>query len=316
MEKSYTDAKLFSDILLKTKLSDSLNIGSFKLDYTKGVLGKTILSKNYGLHINLLEKTHDYTFPIMDGNLEISLELCSSRNYDYRLFCNSSCNGVKGMLFMLNLDTQKDAEGIIFLTQKIKFVEQLDINPKIAAEYRRNKQLIFVNYLRKLGFEVTDNNDLIFGIFDTKSGKLLNTTAEKFLNDFIAISVIKGHFMSNKGYELEIIPSYKYDYNLYETKDYEIEMKSQKIIISKTNRVIPLGIRYKVLERDNGKCKLCGKSPEQDDVILHLDHILPYSLGGLTEMKNLQTLCSHCNIGKINKSSVDWRNAASSSKNY
>lgn len=306
MNQSFKNAKLFSEILLDTTLSENLNIGMFKLGYENGVSTNTILTKNSGLHDNLLKKKHDYTFPIMDGELEISLELCESRNYQYRLFCNSSSNGIKGMLFMLNLDTQKDAKGIIFLTQKIKFVDRYKVNSKLASEYRRNKQLIFTNYLRKLGLEITDNNDLIFGIFDTKTKRLLNTAPEKFINDFIAISIIKGHFMANKGYELEILPSYKFDYNLYESKDHEIEVKSTKMTISKTNRVIPLGIRYKILERDKGECKLCGKNPERNGVILHIDHILPYSLGGLTEMDNLQTLCSDCNIGKSNKFQTNW----------
>lgn len=306
MNQSYKNAKLFSEILLNTKLSKNLTIGKFELGYKNGVSTNTILPKSLGLHNNLLNKEHDYTFPIMEGDLEISLELCESRNYQYRLFCNSSCNGIKGMLFMLNLDTQKDAKGIIFLTQKIKFVDRYKVNEKLASAYRRNKQINFTNYLRKLGFEITDNNDLIFGIFDTKSKKLLNTTPEKFLNDFIAISILKGHYMTNKGYELEILPSFKFDYNLYESKDHEIIVQSKRMIISKTNRVIPLGIRYKILERDNGECKLCGKNPERNGVVLHIDHIKPYSHGGLTEMDNLQTLCSDCNIGKSNKSYVSW----------
>ncbi|RKS42758.1 HNH endonuclease [Gillisia mitskevichiae] len=306
MKDSYKNAKLFGEILRNTKLPKDLTIGNFRIDYKNGIKGNTILSKKFNLHENLLDKKHNYTFQIMEGNLEISLELCESRNDQFRLFCNSSFNGKKGMLFMLNLDTQKDAEGIIFLTQKIKFVERLKTNENLASEYRRNKQLIFTNYLRKLGLDVTDNNDLIFGIFDTKTNKLLNTTAQRFINDFIAISIIKGHFMGNKGYELEILPSYKFDYNLYESKNYEIEIMSNKMIVSQKNRTIPLGIRFKILERDNGKCVLCGKNPEKNGVILHIDHVLPYSLGGLTEMNNLQTLCSDCNIGKSNKSNINW----------
>lgn len=307
MEQSLKNARIFSEILCNTRLSENLNIGMFKLGYENGILSNTILSKTLAIHSNLIKKEHDYTFLIMEGKLEISLELCLSRNDQYRLFCNSSCNGIKGMLFMLNLDTQRDAKGIIFLTQKIKFVDRYQVSEKLASEYRRNKQIIFTNYLRKIGFEVTDNNDLIFGIFDTRSKKLLNTTPEKFINDFISISILKGHFMTNKGYELEILPSFKFDYNLYESKDYEIMVQSEKMIISKENRVIPLGIRYKILERDNGECKLCGKNPERNGVILHIDHILPYSLGGLTEMDNLQTLCSDCNIGKSNKSQKSWK---------
>lgn len=52
---------------------------------------------------------------------------------------------------------------------------------------------------------------------------------------------------------------------------------------------------------DNFKCKNCGRSPATDPkIILHVDHIVPYSSGGETTPDNLQTLCSVCNIGKSN----------------
>lgn len=64
-------------------------------------------------------------------------------------------------------------------------------------------------------------------------------------------------------------------------------------------REIPVGLRYKVLERDHFRCVLCGRSPATDSrVQLHIDHIKPYSKGGKTEMSNLRTLCSKCNLGK------------------
>jgi 5-methylcytosine-specific restriction endonuclease McrA len=34
--------------------------------------------------------------------------------------------------------------------------------------------------------------------------------------------------------------------------------------------------------------------------MLHVDHIKPWSLGGLTVDENLQTLCEPCNLGKSN----------------
>ncbi len=68
---------------------------------------------------------------------------------------------------------------------------------------------------------------------------------------------------------------------------------------NKTPRQINWRLRFLVMRRDNFKCKLCGASPATDPtIILHVDHILPYSKGGQTIMENLQTSCSKCNLGK------------------
>lgn len=68
------------------------------------------------------------------------------------------------------------------------------------------------------------------------------------------------------------------------------------------SRTIPLGIRLKVLDRDNFCCVFCGKSPATDfGTQLHIDHIHPYSKGGKSTLDNLQTLCKECNLGKSNK---------------
>lgn len=67
----------------------------------------------------------------------------------------------------------------------------------------------------------------------------------------------------------------------------------------KTTRDINLRLRFKVMQRDNFKCCICGKSPATSPgVTLHIDHIKPWSKGGETTIDNLQTLCSECNLGK------------------
>lgn len=64
---------------------------------------------------------------------------------------------------------------------------------------------------------------------------------------------------------------------------------------------VRLGVRYRVLVRDNFKCMLCGRSPATDPSCrLHVDHIEPYSKGGRTVFENLRTLCEACNLGKGN----------------
>jgi hypothetical protein len=62
---------------------------------------------------------------------------------------------------------------------------------------------------------------------------------------------------------------------------------------------IKLGLRYKVLVRDNFKCALCGASPATNaNCRLQVDHINPWSKGGKTVLQNLRTLCESCNLGK------------------
>ena len=66
-----------------------------------------------------------------------------------------------------------------------------------------------------------------------------------------------------------------------------------------TRRDINLRLRFKVMQRDGFKCCICGKSPATTPgLVLHIDHIKPWSKGGETTLDNLQTLCSDCNLGK------------------
>ncbi len=70
-------------------------------------------------------------------------------------------------------------------------------------------------------------------------------------------------------------------------------------------RVMP-AMRWRVFQRDGWKCVACGRGSE-DDVMLHIDHIVPRSKGGKDELDNYQTLCHLCNIGKSNKDETDLR---------
>ncbi|RTR31133.1 HNH endonuclease [Robertmurraya yapensis] len=194
--------------------------------------------------------------------------------------------------------------------QKIKFSERLEGHSDATKAFRRMKQQIFSGMLQKLGFEITETNDLFLGVYDTKTKTFLNTTPEKFISDFLMISLLmisllKGHFMGNKGYQLEILPSYSLEPNLLSTTiGPSGDSLPEKIKNRRGNRSIPLSLRFKVLERDRC-CKLCGRTPN-DGVKIHVDHVIPFSLGGATILENLQALCEECNIGKSNKSSKKY----------
>jgi len=80
-----------------------------------------------------------------------------------------------------------------------------------------------------------------------------------------------------------------------------IKNSSADTSTKKTSRDPSLRLRFKVLKRDNFSCVQCGASPAKNPaVLLHIDHIKPWSKGGETEIPNLQTLCQNCNLGKSN----------------
>lgn len=57
-------------------------------------------------------------------------------------------------------------------------------------------------------------------------------------------------------------------------------------------------IRMNVLKRDNWRCRICGRRPDDYvDVELHVHHIRPWGRGGATKANNLITLCHTCHKG-------------------
>lgn len=69
-------------------------------------------------------------------------------------------------------------------------------------------------------------------------------------------------------------------------------------------------LRAEVLDRNGFTCQMCGLTPGDIDpntgrkVRLHIGHIVDKSIGGKDELSNLRTLCSTCNQGAKNVTSV------------
>jgi diadenosine tetraphosphate (Ap4A) HIT family hydrolase len=68
---------------------------------------------------------------------------------------------------------------------------------------------------------------------------------------------------------------------------------------------VPDSLRYLALRTGGGRCALCGATKETRP--LDVDHIIPRSRGGKTELANLQVLCAKCNRSKGNKDQADFR---------
>lgn len=78
-----------------------------------------------------------------------------------------------------------------------------------------------------------------------------------------------------------------------------IEVKNSFGTVTRNPRNINYRLRFKVMQRDNFKCRICGNSPAMTPgLTLHIDHIIPCAKDGQATIDNLQTLCDKCNLGK------------------
>jgi len=159
-------------------------------------------------------------------------------------------------------------------------------------------------------------NDALFKA-NLNAPKILNYSDEKLFENILNVWQKKGAQPTQRDMKTsisEISPSpYYRRFGTWTTTIQEfIKYLNRKDIVpnekyisetsrNKTNRDPSLRLRFKVLKKDNFSCVRCGASPAKDPkIVLHIDHIKPWSKGGETEISNLQTLCEKCNLGKSN----------------
>ncbi|MAE64130.1 MAG: hypothetical protein CMJ18_07625 [Phycisphaeraceae bacterium] len=61
---------------------------------------------------------------------------------------------------------------------------------------------------------------------------------------------------------------------------------------------ISAGLRFDILRRCNFACYYCGVPASLGLKVLHVDHVIPVSLGGTNDPWNLVAACWDCNLGK------------------
>lgn len=69
-------------------------------------------------------------------------------------------------------------------------------------------------------------------------------------------------------------------------------------------------LRKTIHERDSYKCTYCGK----EGGVMGVDHKIPISEGGSSELENLTTACCSCNSKKSNRTPEQWLNGDQASR--
>jgi len=247
----------------------------------RGILTTTVIKYQQN---NLLGREHEYFFWLPDqGPLEVSVQFYKNVSGHWRLFAFTK----RGMLFSVNLTTAtKDLNGMV--VEQTLSIKSQSLDPHQREQNRK----ALVECLHGMGYEIHGKSRVYLGTFDGRGATFLDTTAVAFMRDFVVLSVVKGHFMANKGYSLPGLRARETPNSILVGHDGQ-------------TRRIPAGLRFRVLDRDR-RCLACGATPESG-ARLHVDHVTPFSLGGRTVEGNLQTLCGDCNVGKGNRSTSDFR---------
>lgn len=255
------------------------NIKEFILNYNeRKILDK--LKKKSKLYLNIVKLNSKYYF----SDLGIFYD-------NYHVYYKSNLNNANMDDYLLMTIHNKYDE---LKEYKIKY-DKLKIEYKeYLEEYLKLKDLITDEEAKELKIDIKKYN--------LYQEKIYNDNKINVDTEFNVVIYI--NYQSKKG----LVKEKKY--KKYNDKEFSniineyLELKKNDRLFEIISRVerskMSESLRYDVFKRDNFKCSICGMSAK-DGVKLQVDHIIPISKGGKTEIENLQTLCSRCNIGKSNK---------------
>ncbi|MBV8899168.1 MAG: HNH endonuclease [Verrucomicrobia bacterium] len=57
-------------------------------------------------------------------------------------------------------------------------------------------------------------------------------------------------------------------------------------------------LRRQIIERAGNRCEYCGLAQAGQEAAFHVDHVVPVSAGGLTNLDNLALACVSCSLRK------------------
>ena len=224
----------------------------------------------------LEELNERYSFEDIDDAFEVKRQCKSKKEYDSLSFADILCEDI--------FDNRVDYDRLISDVLK-----------------NRNDYYRYENEYGSIMVNEQYDNDLYSKIkyFEKVERKICESMKLDPVTELFAY--VKKEYVSPQG------RNHYHDYASFDTSEiikYRREVRSTVINDLRRQREIQYerskmsdSLRYDVMKRDGFRCVLCGATID-DGVKLHVDHIIPVSRGGKTEMSNLRTLCERCNLGK------------------
>lgn len=194
------------------------------------------------------------------------------------------------------LDNAKKDEILIYLA--VNDLKLKELSWKILANRAHSK--VFnetVNSCKKL--QTPSSVIAETKIAESKFYQLEDKLCQDFLNSIrydSRIEILMTYITPKRGdrYERLIVTDYQ---GVMNARTEDGVRKAKRVTAAMERAKLSDKLRYEVLQRDHHHCVICGRGAE-DGVKLHVDHIMPVSKGGKTELSNLRTLCESCNLGK------------------
>ena len=201
--------------------------------------------------------------------------------YLYRELCKS-----KGQIYHLQRDTMIP-----------KVMADHNEIPSLVAQARFNQKVLTITQ-KKLA--CTPSPDVSKGFPYTSIEKRLTERERRAVTPTVPTFRFEFYVETKPG-EREYKKSYRLTWE--EVSHYEKEAKKNAVrrkMIAHERKELTLSLRNEILNRDGHRCRICGRTAA-DGVSLHIDHIIPVSKGGKSEVSNLRVLCEDCNLGKSDK---------------
>lgn len=200
MESNYDDLKRDSIVSKFACNMINANIKKFTIKNNRFVVTKghkySINNQNSELrYTNFFEREFEFMIEGCNLIMPISIQLYNNNRDHYRIFVFNN----KGMLTSVNLTTG-------YTDGEINLEIQLKLSTRdMTKETRQVYKELMISDIENEGVDIIKKDTVYFGRYDTVEDTFIDTTPNKFLEQLIKVAVIKGHYMKNKGYSLNIL---------------------------------------------------------------------------------------------------------------